>query len=252
MNVLEEYLLKKIEGYTIVLLVQGYMQTGKSTLVNFLMNNLSRHKFGCDWDFKKYCARNLKEFIDMIDKYNDKLLVYEEASKDISIDKWYDNLNHFFNIIMQTQAYKHNLIVLVFPHSASISKRQRYFINVGIEVVRKIDTPTLKATVFKPTIYRRRFMKLDDNDLYCLPFGNKFTMYCKYDKESMKKAKEYTNWLEETLKSDVIKDIKIKLEKEMRKQEIMNPSVSSGIIKPIIRKEPKKDYDINIKPVVIN
>jgi hypothetical protein len=203
---LEEYILEKIKKFTLVMLVQGYMQMGKSTFTWYLMDSLSRKKFGVAWDYKKYCARSLEEFIDMIDKYNNKLIVFEEASKDISIQKWYNDMNFFFNVIMQTQAYKHNLVVLVFPHSASISKRQRYFINLGIEILERIDIQNCHATVFKPTIYKRRFWRLDENDLY-YQYWNRES-FVKYNKKDLKEAGKYTKWLEQTLKQDTMNDIK--------------------------------------------
>lgn len=215
-TILEEYILQKIEKFTLVVLVQGYMQMGKSTFVYFLLNNLSIRKFGKPWNYKKYCARNLKEFIDLIDKNNNKLLVYEEASKDINISRWYNDLNLFFNVIMQTQAYKHNLVVLVFPHSASISKQQKYFINLGIEIVRRIDNIKCQAVVIKPTIYRRNFWKLDDNDLKYKWWGMSFV---KYHKEDLDGSKKYTEWLEATLKKDVMTDIKRRLKRQIKKDE---------------------------------
>lgn len=222
-TILEEYILNKIEKFTLVVLIQGYMQTGKSTFAYFLLNNLSMLKFKEKWDYKKYCARNLKEFIDMIDKYNNKLLVYEECSKDINIARWYNDLNLFFNIIMQTQAYKHNLVVLVFPHSASISKQQKYFINLGIEIVERIDTEDLKAVRFKPTIYKRNFWRLDDNDLRYKWWSMGFIKYSKYP-EILDEAREYTKWLEDTLKKDTMKDIKRRI---ARQERLDNPVIST-------------------------
>jgi hypothetical protein len=219
LSILEEYILNKTKHFQLVIAVQGYMQMGKSTLVWFLMNKLSKLRGEGEWDFKKYCARDLTEFIDMIDKYEDKLLVYEEASKDISVNKWYDNLNYFFNIIMQTQAYKHNLVTLVFPHVAGISKRQRYFIKLGLEVTERIDTPELKATIFRPTIYTRYFYKLDENDIYYKWWGSCFV---KWKEEDLIKAKEYTTWIEQTLKKNTMISIKRKLAKQQRKDDVQN------------------------------
>jgi hypothetical protein len=172
----------------------------------------------------------------MIDKYNDKLLVFEEASKDISISKWYNDMNHFFNVIMQTQAYKHNLIVLVYPHSVAISKRQRYFINCGIEVTQRIDRPGLKAVILKPTLYRRSFYKLDEDDLYSLPLGSR-RMFIKYNDKDLQKANEYTTWLEQTLKKDTINKIKRQLKQRREKIE---------------DKKQLEHYEYPTKPIKIN
>ena len=55
--------------------------------------------------------------------------------------------------------------MIVMPMSLGISKRQRRFINIGLEVIKKIDNDKVKATVIKPTIYKRTFWKLDDEAL---------------------------------------------------------------------------------------
>jgi hypothetical protein len=157
------------------------------------MNCLSEKLFnGEKWDFEKYCARSIDEFISMIKKFDGKLIVYEEASKDISIDKFYDDINHAFNIIMQTQQYKKNLVCLVFPFSVSVSKRQRYFIKLGLEVEEKISDEETHATVFKPTIYTRSFWTLDENDLRYKWWGRGFV---KYSKDDLLLSKSYTDWL---------------------------------------------------------
>lgn len=212
-SILEQYIMEKLKRFTLVMLVQGYMQMGKSTLVWYLMNDISEKMGKGEWNYKKFCARNLTEFIDMIDKYENELIVFEEASKDISIDTWYDNINHFFNVVMQTQAYKHNLVCLVFPHSASISNRQKYFIKLGLEVVDRIDTEDCHATVFRPTLYSRNFWRLDENDLHYKWWGSCFI---KYTKDDLEKSKEYTKWLEE-MKQNTMISIKRRLKRAIDK-----------------------------------
>lgn len=216
---LEEFLLEKMSKYTYVVLVQGGPQMGKSLFTWYLVNCLSMKKFGEAWDYEKYCARNLEEFVDMIDKFNERILVFEEASKDISIDRFYDDLNHFFNMIMQTQGYKHNLIFLVFPHSCAISNRQKYFINMGLEVVQRIEEQNCKATVVKPTVYKREFWKLEDHDIRYKWWGKSFI---KYSEEDIKKSKEYTDWIISTLKCDVMKDIKCKIKRRKDREKALN------------------------------
>lgn len=239
-TVLEEILLSKLGKFTYVVLVQGYMQMGKSTFVKFLCDKLSMQRFGCYWDHKKYCARNLEEFINLIDKYNDKIIVYEEASREIHVSRHYSDLNLFFNVLMQTQAYKHNLIFLVFPHSASISKQQRYFINLGLEVSDKIDEPDCKASVVRPTKYSRTFWKLDENDMRYKWWGKCYVRYDK-DLEGLQRCKDYTTWLEETLKTDVMKDLQVKIKR------------SRKTTKQKIKEDIKQDIDtsINYEPIKI-
>lgn len=205
MSVLIDFLLNKSKCYTVTGIVQGETQKGKSTSAYTIMRMLHKKRYNEEWDYTKYCARSLEEFIDIFDKYDHKFILYEEASRDINVATWYDTMNKLFNILLQTQAYKHNLVLIVMPMSLGISKRQRRFITIGIEVIKKIDTEKVKATVLKPTIYKRTFWKLDDESLSYkfLPIS-----YIRYKPEDLIKAKEYTEWLINTLKKDVMVDIK--------------------------------------------
>lgn len=226
-TILEDYILNKIKKYTLVMLIQGETQTGKSTLVHFLMNNLSLYKFGIEWDYKKFCARNLVEFVNMVNTYDNQLLVFEEATKDISIDSWYDKYNHLFNVLLQTQGYKHNLLVLVFPSAMQLSNRNKYFIKLGLTVLERIDEPDTNtfATRYKPTIYYRDFWRLEEHDLKYLWWNA--VHFAKYTKEDLEKTKEYTKWLEE-MKKDTMKDIINELRQYERKNELRPKCVVCG------------------------
>lgn len=225
MSVLIDYLDNKSKTHTVTAILQGETQLGKSTSGWYIMRTLHRKRYNEEWDFKKYCARSLEEFIDMFDKYDNSFIVYEEASRDLDVARWYDTMNRLFNILLQTQAYKHNLVLIVMPMSLGISKRQRRFINIGMEVIKKIDNDKVKATVLKPTIYKRTFWKLDDEALRYkfLPIT-----YIKYTTEELKKSKEYTQWLIDTLKKDVMNDIKRTM-KKIRQKEKFDKAIDEEI-----------------------
>ena len=230
---IEDYILNKIKQFTLVVLVQGEMQMGKSTFVRYLMENLSKLKFNKSWNYKEFCARNFEEFVRLVDKYDNQLIVFEEASKDISVDKWFNDLNFFFNIILQTQAYKHNLYIIVFPWSLGVSKRQRRFIKLGIEVIEKNEE--YKWVLLKPTIYSRTYWRLDDDDIQYY-FPRFFDI--KYSENDLKMCKEYTDWLIETLKKETMKDIKKQIKLRKRKQEILNQDFD---IEPNLKYRDKKE-----------
>jgi len=229
--ILIEYIFNKSKCYTITSLIQGETQKGKSTSAWKINDILSRRRFGEPWDWTKYCARSLEEFVDIFDKSENRFIVYEEASKDINVATWYDLMNKLFNILLQTQAYKHNSVMIVMPQSLGISKRQRRFINLGMEVVKKIDTEKLKATLLKPTIYKRTYWKLDEDDLryVFLPMT-----YIKYTEEDLAKSREYTQWLIDTLKADVMADIKRQLKKIKKNKRIAEGKIDMPKVeKPI-------------------
>jgi hypothetical protein len=194
-SILEDYILNKIKDYTLVTLVQGETQTGKSTFVKYLMDNLNLYKYGEKWDYEKYCAKNLLEFVKILKKSENRFVVFEEATKDVSIDSWYDKYNHFFNVLLQTQGFRHNLIVIVFPSAMQLSNRNKYFIKLGITIENKIIEPETNtyATVYSPTIYKRDFKKLEEHDIY--PFWWGRTHFVKYSPQDLIDCKKYIDWL---------------------------------------------------------
>lgn len=214
-TVVEDYIYNKSLRYNLVVLIQGETQTGKSTATQYLMDCISLRKYGHLWDYKKYCSKSFETFIEMVDKFNNQLIVYEEASKDIDIATYWSNLNRFFNLILQTQGYKHNVYILVMPSSLGISKRQRRYIKLGIETIMRIEEPNCKATVLRPTIYKRSYWKLDFEKL-SYKFPPRF--FIRYNPVDLKRAKEYTDWLE-GVKHDFMKEIKREYKKSKKKQE---------------------------------
>jgi len=241
MSVLEEYLLNSIKKFTLIVIVQGQIQSGKSTLVYWLCQQLHRAKYKEEWNYKKYCARSLKEFIHILDNNNGKFLVYEESTSELNVQRHYSDKNLFFNVIMQTQGYKHNIIFLVFPHSKAISKQQRYFINLGIEILFKVDQPLLKGVVFKTTVYKRSFYKLDDDDIYYRYWCTAQTLT--YNKQELKDAMQYTKWLEGSLKKDVMKRILKQIDKlDLSQSERIKADIKENI----------KENKENLKKITAN
>jgi hypothetical protein len=212
-TVLEDYIYNKGLKFNLVILVQGDTQLGKSTVVQYLLDCLSLRKFKHLWDYKKYCARSFEEFLAMVSKYNNALIVYEEASKDVSIDSYWSDLNHFFNVVLQTQGYKHNTYVLVMPSSLGISKRQRRYIKLGLEVIQRIEEPGLHASVIRPTIYKRTYWKLDTEKLSYKFLPISFIIYSPKD---LARSKEYTAWLE-GMKVDTMRNINREFKRSKRK-----------------------------------
>jgi hypothetical protein len=205
------------------------------------MNNLSLYKYGEKWDYEKYCARDLLEFVRMVKDYDDRFIVFEEATKDISIDTWYDKYNHFFNVLLQTQAYKHNLIVIVFPSAMQLGNRNKYFIKLGINIVDKVIEPEYNnyATIYEPTIYKRDFKKLEEHDLYRLWWGKHH--FIKYSLEDLKECENYIKWLK-GMKKDTMNDILAGVEELFRHKQRKPKCVVCGSHIGLLR-----GYDNNIR-----
>lgn len=199
---IESYLVNKSKSYAILGLIQGEMQIGKSTLLWMLANNISLLKDGVEWDYKKYCARSFNEFLDMVDRYDNKILAVEEAGRTFNISTWYDQVNKLMNLLITTQAYKHNIYILVLPCGLGLPNAHRRFVNIGIEVLKRWEA--LNMVSFRATVYKRRYWKLIEDDIWYnwLP-----TVYHIYNGEELRKATEFTDWLIE-FKKDIMSEIK--------------------------------------------
>lgn len=196
------YLIHQSERYSPIVLIQGNMQTGKSTMLKVFSDIISQEKFKIDWDYKKYCAKSFDELIEYVDKYDDSIIAIEEAGFQLSAMEWYSKSNNLFDKIMQTQAYKHNIYFIVLPHSLGVAKAHRRLVDMTFIVKRKIENK--RRTLIYPVIFRKIYWRLDETGYkpVFLP-----QIIVKLNQEQLDKAKEFTNWLIE-FKKDIMKDIK--------------------------------------------
>lgn len=190
---LEDYLVYQSQTMPIFALIHGGVQKGKSTLFYTLANNISLEKsdYKEEWDYEKYCARSLDELMEMVRKYDNKVLGYEEAQREINTNTWYDKFSQLFALLLETQGYKKNLIFMVQPCGMTIPNRHRRMINVGIEVLKKNEKT--KSVLFRNTVYDFQNWRLDESFIWYNHLLG-FTRMT-YDDEQLRKAKEYTNWL---------------------------------------------------------
>lgn len=197
-----DYLIHQSDRYSPIVLIQGNMQTGKSTMLKIFSDYISQKKNDCDWDFKKYCARSFDEFIEYADKYDNSIVAIEEAGFQLGANEWYTKSNNLFNKIMQTQAYKHNIYFIVLPHSLGIAKMHRRLVDMSFIVKRKIENK--KRSLIYPVIFRKIYWRLDETGYkpVFLP-----QIIVKLNDIELGKAKEFTDWLIE-FKKEIMVHIK--------------------------------------------
>ena len=64
-----------------------------------------------------------------------QVIIYDEAGKDLDIRKWNSEFNSVFSILMQTQAYRNNLYIVIFPHQKMISSSHYFLLDIIIEKI---------------------------------------------------------------------------------------------------------------------
>lgn len=203
------YIVQRSYKYSPIVIFTGNTQVGKSTVSWFLANkilatkeNIKKPTFD-EWDYKKFCCQDLDEFINAVDKYDDSLIVIEEAGFQLGSKEWYSKENIIFNKIMQTQAYKHNIYFIVLPYACGIAKDHRRMIDFLIWVKRK-NTET-KSSLCYPVLIKKQFWKLDESDYKPFFFPK---IVIKYKDNVLQKANEYTTWLVD-FKKIILENIKI-------------------------------------------
>jgi len=205
------YIIKRSNKYSPIIIFTGNTQIGKSTVSWYLANKILQVKNKIkkltfdEWDYKKYSAQNLEEFVKMVDKYDNELLCIEEAGFQLDAKEWYSKENKIFNKILQTQAYKHNIYFIVLPYACGIAKDHRRMIDMLFWIKRKITQ--IKTSLIYPVLIRKQYWKLDETGYKPFFFPK---ILIKYNKKVMQKANEYTNWLIDYKKA-IMKDIKTQI-----------------------------------------
>ncbi len=208
-----KYIFNKWFSRTLIVLIQGSTQTGKSTVLKAVCDTLYSYRYGVDWPHKLRCARSFDELIDYVDKYDNEILAIEEASFYLSSDEWQNIQNRLFSQINFTQAYKHNLIFLVLPHSKGIAKAHRRMIDMGLTVKKKIEGPR-PATLIYPLIYKRIYWKLEENAHWNLFLPQ---LLLRYSDEQMKRCKDFTDNFLVDYKKSIMEQIKTRWQRHKSK-----------------------------------
>jgi len=199
-----KWLFNKSFKYSPVVICQGNPQIGKSSIVWKIANLISDLKYGKEWNYEEFCAKSFEEFIELVDKYDNEVLVVEEAGFQISAFEWQNLQNRLFNQILQTQAYKHNIYILVLPHAKGIAKAHRRMIDMSINVIKKLEKH--RINLIQATIYRKIYWKLEEAEYKPIFFP---FIRVKFTKEELLKVKKYVDWLI-GYKKDIMSEIKQK------------------------------------------
>jgi len=207
-----DVLLKLTMKFSPTIAIIGETQVGKSSFLRFVAEEVSKRKFKKTWDYKKFCCRNFKEFIDVVDNNNNEVIAIEEAGFQNSKNEWYSLENRLMDTTLQTQAYKRNVYIFCLPRALSLASDIRSTLNMIFWVVAKNEKKR-KVLVY-PQLLRKKFWSLDKK-----PFSQRFLNPIKktYTLNEIKMLKEYTGWLETEYKTEIMEDIKNRYAGESQK-----------------------------------
>jgi len=118
-------------GYAPIVLFVGRQRSGKTAT-----SMLFAHQLDPSWTTDLMTFK-IEDFVDLYDKHNKKILILDEAS--VPLDP-YEHMNitqRVYKHVIDTQAYKQNIVFLVLPFARGIGKQHRDYVNLIVYVKRR-------------------------------------------------------------------------------------------------------------------
>ncbi|GAG71881.1 unnamed protein product [marine sediment metagenome] len=187
---------------SIIVLVNGHGQIGKSTVIHYLANRLKQIQKGIpfkkatwnEWDWKRFNSQDPRQFVQLWDENENEVLALEEAGEQMNYLEWYGIMSRVFSSTTNTQGLKKNICFLVTPRSKDITKHNRENVDFRVWVRRRDD-------IRRTAGVRPRYVRIDYlKDKYRLGWIRDYNI--KYSKRSLREAKRFTDHLK-TYKSKI-------------------------------------------------
>lgn len=189
--------------YSLIILVNGHSQSGKSTAIFYIANRIIQIRKGIDlkratwreWDYKRFTTTTPQDFVRLWDENENEILAMEEASYQMNYLDFFGLMGRVFSSTTRTQGIKRQICFLITPHTIDLMKHNREAVDFRIWVKRRDD-------IHKRTQLRPRFIKIDYlRDKYKLGYIKDWTL--QYNHRFLKEAQKYTDWLK-GFKSDIV------------------------------------------------
>jgi hypothetical protein len=199
-------IVNKSRKYSLIILVNGHSQIGKTTFIYHIANRIMQIKKGrlnqydrrntwSEWDAKKFTATNAYEFVDLWDKYNNSILTLAEAGESLNYLEWFSVMAKVFSSTTRTQGYKRNICFLDTVMSTDIQKHNKENIDFRIWVYKRVDALRLCVT-------RNYWVEIDyAKDRWRLRWLPNWNIF--YSQKELFIAKQYTDWVTGDLKMNI-------------------------------------------------
>jgi len=196
------------KGYSPILVFTGEMRCGKTTKAFLIANWLSWIIWGKPWDWKDGVITNIKQFVRKIDSSKEEIMFLDEVQGFLGAKEWYSPRNIIFNKIIQSQAYKHMIFILVLPYALGMAKDHRRVIHMLLWVKNR--------SMIYPVLWRKKFWSLEETPsryfFYPLiPLDYELKFIKKVFKDELVELKPFLKHVESVVKQGIMEDIKEKL-----------------------------------------
>ncbi len=123
---------RRKRGFAPIVLIVGKQRMGKTCLALLLAYLLDRN-----FDVNKQMFFDVLTFAKAVDKYDNKILILDEAGVELDSYRYSDVRQRCFSHIVQTQAYKRNTLFIVLPHASDLAKCHRKYVDALLVVTRR-------------------------------------------------------------------------------------------------------------------
>lgn len=128
--ILITYLKSQIKkGYAPIVLFCGRQRTGKTALAMRIATEIN-----ADWS-PEMMTYKIENFADIYNKFDKQIIILDEAGVTLDPYEHATIQQRVYNHIIQTQAYKQNIVFLVLPFASEIGKQHRKHVDAIVEVV---------------------------------------------------------------------------------------------------------------------
>lgn len=194
--------------FSIITLIGGHGQAGKTTLVWYMANRLMQlRRYGyraldplasCntwrEWDAYKLTALNAQDFVRLWNNNTDSVLALAEPSTQLYYLDWMGIMGRVFNSTTTTQGKQHNICFLDTVMESEIMQKARDKVDFRIEVHKRIDS-------LKRANIRSGWTLIDYLGMkWMLIRNNEWNL--DYSPRMLLMANQYTNWISNTLKKE--------------------------------------------------
>lgn len=114
----------------VVILVCGEQRNGKTFDAIFWANLIDKN-----FDLRQQMVVNCDDFLDRFKKFKRRNIIYDEAGKDLDPMRAMSDINRAVAIVLQSQAYKGNIVWIITPFMDDIAPSSLKHIRCVVEMV---------------------------------------------------------------------------------------------------------------------
>ncbi len=130
------YLVDQVKRmYAPIVLICGKQRIGKSSFGLSLADILSWFFHDEQFDVKEFVYFNAKKFLVKGISVRRRVVIIDEASKDLSKTEWYTVLNQVVTKIIETQGDLNNIYVIILPHASRLAKQHKIYIDLKLVMI---------------------------------------------------------------------------------------------------------------------